>query len=136
MATVKAASAAGQPLLFDSNIVIFYLRDELDVVTIQLLESALDNNFAAISVVTRAEVLAWSNHTNDSLRLAEALLAAFINIPVDGQIADVAAQLRRNINIKLPDALIAASALDAQRTLVTANVSDFEKITGLALVAV
>jgi predicted nucleic acid-binding protein len=136
MATMTAASVAGQQLLFDSNIVIFYLRDELDVATTELLESALDNNFAAISVVTRAEVLAWSNHTSESLTLAEELLAAFLNIPVDEKIANGAAQIRRSVNIKLPDALIAATALDAQRTLVTANVRDFEKIADLGLVAV
>ncbi len=136
MATITAPSVAGQKLLFDSNIVIFYLRDELNPETTELLESAIDGNLAAISVVTRAEVLSWPSHTSESLVQAQEFLTNFISIPVDDPIANAAAQIRRSVNIKLPDALIAATALDAQRTLVTANVRDFEKIAGLALVAI
>lgn len=130
------APVAGQPLLFDSNILILHLRYALDDATTTLLDVAVQNKLAAISVITRSEVLAWSNHTNESLEAAQNLLTNFDSIPVDNQIADAAAQIRRTVNIKLPDALIAATALDAQRTLVTANVRDFEKIADLALVAI
>jgi predicted nucleic acid-binding protein len=133
---MKAASVAGQRLLFDSNILILHLRYALDDATTKLLDAAVQNKLAAISVITRSEVLAWSSHTDESLETAQSLLTNFVSIPVDAQIADAAAQIRRSVNIKLPDALIAATALDAQRTLVTANVRDFEKIGDLVLVAV
>ena len=136
MAKITPESVVGQPLLFDSNILILHLRYALDDSTTKLLDTAVQNKLAVISVITRSEVLAWSNHTSQSLNAAQNLLANFDSISVDNQIADMAAQIRRSVNIKLPDALIAATALDAQRTLVTANVRDFEKIAGLALVAV
>jgi predicted nucleic acid-binding protein len=133
---MTGASIAGQPLLFDSNILILHLRYALDDATTKLLDAAVQNKLAAISVITRSEVLSWSRHTNESLEMAQNLLANFVSIPVDEQIADAAAQIRRSVNIKLPDALIATTALNTQRTLVTANVRDFEKIANLTLVAV
>jgi predicted nucleic acid-binding protein len=133
---MTAASVAGQPLLFDSNILILHLRYALDDATTKLLDTAVQNKLAAISVITRSEVLAWSRHTNESLETAQNLLTNFDSIPVDDQIADAAAQIRRSVKIKLPDALIAATALDAQRTLVTANARDFDRIATLVLAAV
>ncbi len=136
MAKITTESVVGQWLLFDSNILILHLRYALDDETTKILDEAVQNKLAAISVITRSEVLAWSRHTYESLETAQNLLNDFASIPVDDQIADAAAQIRRAVNIKLPDALIAATALEAQRTLVTANVRDFEKIANLVLVAV
>ena len=133
---MTATQVAGQPLLFDSNILILHLRYALDDATTKLLDVAVQNKLAAISVITRSEVLAWSRHTNESLETAQNLLTNFASIPVDEKIADGAAQIRRSVNIKLPDALIAATALDTQRTLITANVRDFERIASLVLAAV
>ena len=125
-----------RPLLFDSNFLILHLGHALDEAMIKLLKISVANELAAISVVTRAEVLSWPKHTAASLAQAQDFLTNFESIPVDDQIADAAAQIRRTVNIKLPDALIAATALEAQRTLVTANARDFEKIADLALLAV
>jgi predicted nucleic acid-binding protein len=135
MATMIDVSEAGQPLLFDSNILILHLRYALDDATTKLLDTAVQNKLAAISVITRSELLAWSHHTDESLETAKSLLTNFDSIRVDTTIADTAARLRRNLRVKLPDALIAATALETQRTLVTANVRDFEKMTGLSLFA-
>ena len=122
--------------LFDSNVLILYLGDVLDAATSTLLETAIENKTAAISVITRAETLAWSKHTVTSLALATAFVDSFENIQVDKPIADEAARIRREQNVKLPDALIAATALTQQLTLVTANVKDFEKIPLLDIFAV
>ncbi|MEK7257684.1 MAG: PIN domain-containing protein [Bacteroidota bacterium] len=44
-------------------------------------------------------------------------------------------EIRRQFkSIKLPDAIIAATALTHQLTLLTRNVSDFSKIPGLTVV--
>ena len=41
--------------------------------------------------------------------------------------------LRRKKKIKLPDAIIAATAIANNLTLITRNTKDFETITGLSL---
>jgi predicted nucleic acid-binding protein len=122
--------------LFDSNVLILYLGDALDAATITLLETSVENKTAAISVITRAETLAWSKHTASTLALATAFVDSFQNIQINTSIADEAARIRREQNVKLPDALIAATALTQQMTLVTANVKDFERIPFLDIFAV
>jgi predicted nucleic acid-binding protein len=44
------------------------------------------------------------------------------------------AELRKTHKIKLPDAIIAASALIYNLTLITRNTNDFKKIEGLKVV--
>ena len=56
-----------------------------------------------------------------------------IGVPVDDAIAERAGRLRRGTSRRLPDALIAATALQHRLTLVTRNVRDFEGIRGLRL---
>jgi predicted nucleic acid-binding protein len=49
-------------------------------------------------------------------------------IGLDDEIVDTVIQLRRNKSIKLPDAIIAATAMVNQWTLVTRNENDFSGI--------
>jgi predicted nucleic acid-binding protein len=49
-------------------------------------------------------------------------------IGLDDEIVDTVIQLRRNKSIKLPDAIIAATARVNQWTLVTRNENDFSSI--------
>jgi predicted nucleic acid-binding protein len=59
------------------------------------------------------------------------LLAPFDEIPVDGPIAERAGRLRRTGDLRAPDALIAATALEHQMTLLTRNTRDFRAARGL-----
>ncbi|HAL83190.1 MAG TPA: hypothetical protein DCO83_13965 [Mucilaginibacter sp.] len=43
-------------------------------------------------------------------------------------------ELRKKYKIKLPDALIAATALHYRLILITRNISDFNKIAGLKII--
>lgn len=81
------------------------------------------------SVVTRAELFAGSAAT-DTLR---ALLAPFREIEVGRAIAEAAGRVRRETGIRLPDALIAATALEHDLRLFTRNRSDFENVRGLRI---
>lgn len=80
------------------------------------------------SVVTRAEL--YSGRGSEETVVAT-VLAPFHEVPVDRSIAERAGRLRRGSNLRLPDALIAATALELGCTLVTRNVRDFEGIRGL-----
>jgi toxin FitB len=79
------------------------------------------------SVVTRAELVA-GNSATDAIT---ALLAPFKEIGVDRAIAERAGRIRRESRVRLPDALIAATALEHGLSLVTRNHSDFDKIRQL-----
>ena len=78
---------------------------------------------AAISVITRAEVLAGFERS--AARKARRLLDAFPTLGIDQATANLAAALRRQHGWKLPDAFQAAIAEQYGLKLVTRNSRDF-----------
>jgi predicted nucleic acid-binding protein len=81
------------------------------------------------SVITRAELFAG----NTATALVAQLLAPFREVAVDRAVAERGGRVVREFGIRLPDALIAASALEHGLQLATRNTSDFDKIRGLRL---
>lgn len=81
------------------------------------------------SVITRAELLAGTS-ASDTILI---LLSPFREIVVDRDIAERAGRIRRETSVRLPDALIAATAMNRGLGLVTRNRRDFEKVRGLRL---
>jgi predicted nucleic acid-binding protein len=81
------------------------------------------------SVITRAELFAGNTATALTIRL----LGPFREVPVDRAIAERAGRVVRESGIRLPDALIAATALERALQLSTRNISDFETVRGLRL---
>ena len=128
------ATDALQVLAFDSSALILFLNDALPTETVELLNNHLPTGRVLISAVVRAEVLAWHGHSTESLDAARVLLDVCELVPVNATIADEAARIRRETGLKLPDALIAATALLRSVALVTANGKDFRRVSGLALV--
>lgn len=80
----------------------------------------------AYSVITRAELLAGTDDDAPVRRL----LAGMDEINVDRRVADKAGELRR-IGLRMPDALIAATAAVHQLTLLTRNIKDFRRAPGV-----
>lgn len=78
---------------------------------------------ASITAITRAEVL--TGFESVDVPLAVALLNRFRLLSIDGPVADLAAQLRREHRWKLPDALQAAAARQHGLRLATRNTRDF-----------
>jgi predicted nucleic acid-binding protein len=72
-------------------------------------------------------------HTVGGFLKAQEFLRHAAIIPVDSELADQAIELRRNNNIKLADALIAATALLNDLVLVTGNEDDFKALEDLEI---
>ena len=83
------------------------------------------------SVITRAELLAGATAEG----LVHTLLSPFRGIEVDRDIAERAGGIRRQTGVRLPDALIAATALVAGLALATRKRRDFARVKGLRLQA-
>jgi len=81
------------------------------------------------SVITRAELFAGSAAT-DAVNI---LLGPFRELGVSRLIAERAGDVRRETGVRLPDALIAATAIEEGLALVTRNRRDFARIRGLRL---
>lgn len=81
------------------------------------------------SVVTRAELFAGNSATD----LVNRLLAPFRELAVDREVAERAGRIVRESRARLPDALIAATAIGHDLTVVTRNRRHFESIRGVRI---
>lgn len=109
-------------VLLDTDVLIDHLVDPARPLSAALVSDA------AYSSITRAELFSGAN-TDEGV--IEDLLANFEEIPVDRAVAEEAGRIRRIVKIKLPDALIASTAIVTKRTLITRNVRDFRKVKRL-----
>ena len=105
--------------LFDTNILIDYLngivpaRDELKRYDCRL-----------ISLITWMEVMIGCRSGEEEPPVRR-FLASFDLLPIDADIAERAVTLRRDARIRLPDAIIWATAQQHSALLVTRNTKDF-----------
>lgn len=108
--------------LLDSVILIDHLRG---VGPASEWLDTLKEGEAVISVITRAEVL--SGGTADEAVHARRLCDKFECLPLTGDDATVAAEMRREKHGKLPDALQAAAAKRRGLKLVTRDARGFDE---------
>jgi len=118
--------------VFDTNILIYHLNDSLGDDAEQLLEKAFESG-SYISVITRIELLGWHKHSDESLSSTEDLLSNLSEQPLSEEIVKRCIQLRQTTSLKVPDAIIAATALYLELPLVTRNINDFQKVPNLKL---
>ncbi|HLD21561.1 MAG TPA: type II toxin-antitoxin system VapC family toxin [Patescibacteria group bacterium] len=85
----------------------------------------------SISTITEAEILRLSGVGEQEIEKIEQWLMTVEIIPVTSVIARKAAFLGRTRKTKLPDLLIAATAIELNIPLVTKNVKDFRRIPHL-----
>jgi predicted nucleic acid-binding protein len=116
-------------ILLDTNIVI-YLHGALlnDTVADQLRNSTLDT----CNVIV-AEVLGYKFVNPEDTKYFEDLFAAMNNHIFDNEVTAKVIELRQTTSIKLPDAIIAATALVNDLALWTHNTDDFSNIPKLRL---
>ena len=106
-------------LLVDTDVFIDHLRGAAEL--------KAGRNRLPYSVITRAELFAGNSASDLTMRL----LGPFREISVDRSIAERGGRIRRETGIRLPDALIAATALERGLILTTRNVRDFKAVPGL-----
>lgn len=80
------------------------------------------------------EVLGYHLLTREEESDLRALLNELIVFPTDIVVAERAVTLRQERKMGLGDAIIAATALVHQCSLVTRNVDDFKHVTGLEII--
>jgi predicted nucleic acid-binding protein len=107
-------------LLLDTDVLVDHLRGAQ-----QLRPRA---GVIAYSVITRCELFA--GHHADEPVIGQ-LLAPLIELVVDRQVAERAGRLRREVELRTPDALIAATAMHHGLGLVTRNRRHFDRVPGL-----
>jgi len=125
--------------LLDTNACIRVLNGSSPKVVEQL--EKLNPADVAISAVVKAEFAYGarkSRHVATNLRLVNAFFEPFVCLPFDDRAADVYGSIRADLEregrpIGPNDLLIAATALAHSLTLVTHNVSEFNRVPGLSI---
>ncbi|NMG43897.1 PIN domain-containing protein [Aromatoleum toluvorans] len=117
----------------DTNVLIYFLGATADVEVLDRIEHALRDQ-ARVSVITRMEILGWRGHTDESRASARFLLDQLGEVALTSAVVERVIEMRSAMAIKLPDAIIAASALIEGLPLMTHNARDFKRIPGLELI--
>lgn len=122
----------GQRFLIDANVIIDYISERLNDKGSAFVETVFNTGFN-VSVVVKIEVLGY-NDVPAKMRLLEEFLAPAVIFPLDNAVTQKTIVLRRIQKLKLGDAIIAATALVNNLTLITRNTVDFKNIPGITLI--
>ena len=119
----------GTRYLIDTNIIIDFSENRLPV-NAKLFVAEIIDKEPNISIINKIELLGFSVVTSEIIEFTDA--ANIINLTED--IANQTIRLRKKRKIKLPDAIIAATALVYNLTLISRNTKDFDGIDGLEFI--
>ena len=123
----------GARFLVDSNAIIELLAGQLPPATNAWPNDAVARRLVAYSVINRIEVLSWPEANLADMQAATEWLAANQELPLSNLVAVSTINLRRSYRRKLPDAVIAATALVHQLPVITRDGAGFRAIAGLVV---
>ena len=115
----------GTDFLADTNAVIYLLSGN------NCMKPYLQKTLA-VSVISFMELLSFPGITGDEEKMIRQFLNMRKIIQIDKDVMEKTIQLRREYKIKLPDAIIAATALILKIPLISAD-TEFCKIVNLQL---
>ena len=103
--------------VLDSNILIGHLSGNASIKG--WIKDRIKSEYLAISTISKIETLSFPYLTGDDLYEAEKFVALFSEVNLFGNVALIAIKLKRNTDLSLADAIIAATAISRQAVLVT-----------------
>lgn len=115
--------------LIDTNVVIDYLGKKLPLNGMEFRNAIIDD-IPNVSVVTKIEVLGF-NAPDEHYQLLTDFMNDATIFDLNDSIVDASIDVRKKNKTKLPDAIIAATALVYNLTIISRNINDFKNISGL-----
>jgi predicted nucleic acid-binding protein len=119
----------GHKILLDTNAFIYFFEGRSNIT--ELVVNTPEIYYSAISEI---ELLSAAHLTQSDIDTIKAFLSLCHRVELTSEIIDQTITLRRQHNFKIPDAIIAASALYLQAPLVSAD-TEFQKIDRLAWIS-
>lgn len=116
--------------MIDTNVVSDYLAATLPKTGIALMDQVIDA-IPNISVITQIELLCWKT-TKPVEQKVQNLIADSTVLLITPDVITHCVRIRRDKKIKMPDAIIAATAL--AYNLVLVNIKDFEGVPRLRVI--
>lgn len=109
---------SGAEYLLDTNVVIGLLKGYSPAVTLAG-QAVLVAGRVAVSQITRMELLGYPGLTDDEEQAVGKLLSLCQVLPITEAVESLAITLRRGGKLRLPDAIVAATALACGAKLLT-----------------
>jgi len=119
-------------ILVDTNILIYHTKGSQ--IATSFLARLLTQQALHISILTKIEFPGWDKHTPEGFEKCQRLIKTAHIYPVEENISNKAIELKRRSPIKLPDSVIAATALLNNLKLATRDSDDFRGIDGLEII--
>jgi predicted nucleic acid-binding protein len=118
--------------LIDTNVLSDYFSNSFSGKATQFIDSVIDS-VPNLSIITQIELLCWKTDNT-----TEKNVLTFINdsliFNINPEVINHCVTLRKKKKVKTSDAIIAATALTHNCTLITNNEKDFTNIKGLKVV--
>jgi len=118
--------------LIDTNAVIDYLGNKLPASGMGFMNGVIDA-VPNVSVVTKIEVLGFNAPDEHYNTLTDFINDATV-LDLTNNVVETSIDIRKKHKTKLPDAIIAATALVYDLVLISRNTSDFKTIDGLKVI--
>lgn len=119
--------------LFDTNVLIDAFAGRADSVRAITSARMAGLEWIGYSAVTRLEVLGFPGLTSADEHGLRNPLDQFSEAPIDDAVIERAIEIRKLVRIKIPDALVAATALIYEASLLARSTGDFKNIPGVSV---
>lgn len=116
--------------LIDTSAVIKYLNESLPKVGLKFIDSIVDEE-SILSFISEIELQVWKPLNSEDLIVYQQFVFNSTIIGLEDGIITETIRIRKIFNLKLPDALIAATCLVNDFTLIADNDKDFKKVNSL-----
>lgn len=120
-----------EQFLIDTNVVSDYLSASFSEKAMSFMDEAI-NQVPNLSVITEIELLCWKTDSSTEEKV-RAFIAESTVVNIGNDVIASCVKIRKGKKIKTPDAIIAATAIAYNYTLITNNEKDFAGIEGLSL---
>ena len=111
--------------ILDTNAIIYLLSGN------SVMKQYLSSSFA-LSVISKLELLSFTEIDEKEENVIKSFISECTILNINSNIEDITIKLRKKYKIKLPDAIIAATSIDYNVPLITAD-RGFSKIQELKL---
>ena len=120
--------------MWDTNTAMYYLQKQFPPTAESFIDDTIAHHIPVLSAITEIELLCWKHSTLEEEKKLAYFINDFMIIELEQSIKHKTAEIRKQHRIKLPDAIIAASAIVYNLILISRNVTDFRHIEALQVV--
>ncbi|GAI71374.1 unnamed protein product [marine sediment metagenome] len=122
----------GQKYLIDTCAVVKYLDNLFPPEALSFMDTLVDYD-SKVSFITKIELLVWNPPNPNDIKIREEFLDGSEIHYINDDIINLAIKIRKATKIKLPDAVIAATAMANNLILLSDNDNDFHRVKPLGL---